>query len=233
MSKLVSLLVPTRGRVTRLANSLISLEQTVFDPSRVEVLVRADDDDIDTRYFLEHNQWQFEVKSFFGPRGNGYADLHLMYGELCKESTGRFLFLWNDDANMLTRDWDSCIATKDDGKLKFLRSDVSDTRGRDHDLFPIVHRSYYDTLGHYSLSAHNDTYIRAVFEPLPEAVDYVPITVQHSALELIAQGDKTSIDAKQCWPTTKGLWGSPEVQNGLKADVAKLRELLKQQALAG
>jgi hypothetical protein len=226
---LVSLLMPTRGRVDHLQKSLASLQQTVSDPSRIEVLIRIDSDDQDTLSFLHRENRPYRTKALIGNRGNGYADLHLFYNQLCSIAMGRFLFLWNDDATMLSNGWDDEIARHDDGKLCYLRSAVSDSRGRDSYLFPIVHRSYYEALGHYSRSAHNDTYVCSIFQALPGTFRDTNIVVGHSALELIKAGDKTSMEAKQWWPTTKGLWGSPEVQQGLQDDIAKLQDLLKQQ----
>jgi hypothetical protein len=227
---LASLLLPTRGRVQHLAKSLASLEATVTDPTQIEVLVKVDDDDAQTLRYLQNDWHSFRIAVVNTPRGNGYADLHKYCNMLCEMSQGRFLFLWNDDAEMRTQGWDIEIAQHDDGKLCYLNSRVSDTRGRDSYLFPIVHRSYFEALGRYSMSAHNDTYVYQVFKDFPQLFRQTEIVVHHNALELIAQGDRTSMDAKALWPTTKGLWNGSLVQNSLKEDVAKLAELVKQQA---
>jgi hypothetical protein len=230
-TKLVSLLLPTRGRVSRLDASIKSLMETVNNTDNVELLVRADSDDAVTLTYLQNlvTTPGFNIKTIVKPRGKGYADLHVYCNELCSISSGRFLFLWNDDATMLTPNWDSEISKHDDGKMCSLLSGVEDSRGRDNFLFPIVHRSYYDALGRYSASAHNDTYVHAVCKNFPQIFRRTNIIVQHSAIELIAAKDKTSMEGKACWPETKGLWGQPELENALRTDTAKLAELLKQQ----
>lgn len=226
---LVSMLLPTRGRLKKLDESLASLEDTVSTSSNVEVVLRVDADDTQTLDFLRTNPRTFDMSIIVGPRGNGYADLHLMYDAMCARARGQFLFLWNDDAVMKTANWDLELAKHDDGKLYYLRSKVTDSRGRDSFLFPIVHRSYYDTLGHFSLSPHNDTYLHSVFNRLSDAFRTTEIVIDHRALELLNSNDQTSLEASQCWPMTKADWGSSKVQNGIADDVAKLTELLKQQ----
>lgn len=223
------MLLPTRGRLKKLDESLSSLEATVSSSSNIEVVARVDEDDVQTLDFLRSNPRTFDVSIIVGSRGNGYADLHLMYNAMCARARGRFLFLWNDDAVMKTADWDLELAKHDDGKLCYLRSKVSDSRNRDSFLFPIVHRSYYDTLGHFSLSPHNDTYVHSVFTRLPGTFRGTNIVVDHRALELLQENDQTSVEASSCWPATKADWGSDRVQNGIADDSTKLAELLKQQ----
>lgn len=229
-ARLVSLLLPTRGRVEKLEESLRSLEETVSCAADVEVLIRADEDDIATVQHLAISRYKFHVGVFVGPRHNGYADLHTYYNELCEFANGRFLFLWNDDATMVTEGWDLQLATHDVDKLCYVKSRIRDGRGRDRWLFPIVHRSYYELLGHFSLSAHNDTYVYSVFSNFPATFCDTDITIHHHALENLKQKDTTTLEAKQWWSTTKALWDSEEVQNGLRADVQKVHELLKQQS---
>jgi len=226
-SKLVSVMVPTRRRTALLKRSLESLRATCDLPfnDQIEVIVRCDDDDKETQEFLMENKdlWTTLVH---GPRGAGYADLHVMYNEMCHLATGRFLFLWNDDAIMLTPGWDLELARHDDGKLCYLTSGLHDGRGRDQFLFPIVHRSYYDVLGVFSRSAHNDTYVYSVFKHFPYTFRSTEITIQHDALQI---NDVTSMEAKSHWHHTKSHWDSLEVQQGLATDVARLGQWLKQQ----
>lgn len=227
----VSVMVPSRGRVELLKRSLESLLNTcdLALNRQVEIIVRVDDDDKETERFLLHNTHLFTTM-ITGSRGKGYADLHNMYNEMCRMARGRFLFLWNDDATMLTPGWDLEIAAHTDDKLCYLRSWVADTRGRDQFLFPIVHRSFYDVLGHFSLSAHNDTYIFAALKRWPELFRNTNIVIQHHALET---HDQTSVEAKACWDETKTKWDGPEVQDGLAEDIDRLEWLLKQQESSG
>jgi hypothetical protein len=227
---LVSVMVPSRGRVAHLAKSIDSLRNLATDPKRFEVLVWADDDDQPTMDFVYSPGFIYPsgplTKALIGPRGRGYADLHSFYNRLCGIASGRFLFLWNDDAEMTTTGWDAEIAKHDNGKPCYILSGLKDTRGRDNWLFPIVHRSWFDTMGHFSMSPHNDTYIYNAFTPYPHLFRPSQIVIQHNALQMLH--DTTSREAQQWWPTTKKGWDSPEVQTALRTDITKLGEMVKQ-----
>jgi hypothetical protein len=207
--------------------SLIDLADLKLNQD-IEIIVKCDDDDVATSRWLESHPELYSVYTS-GPRGNGYADLHLMYNQMCVLSRGKFLFLWNDDAVMLTPGWDLEIAQHDDGKPCYLLNGLVDGRGRDSFLFPIVHRSWYEVTGHYSASPHNDTYIYNAFRPFPQLFRLTNINIQHDALQNL--NDLTSKEAQKWWPVTKKGWDSPEVQNALAEDIKRLGELVKQLGL--
>ena len=217
---LVSMLLPCRGRHEGTRQSLASL-LLASDPSRIEVLVRADDDDPLTAQIMQE-QWPFQVKTIVGPRGNGYADLHLMYNELAAQARGRFLFLWNNDAVITTQDWDSMLEPFDDGKLRYFHVKVTPD---DQVLsFPIVHRSYQDCLGRYSAWAHNDSYVHAVLQPFFDQGVYqdVGITVHHYINEYLEAKDAPSIEGRAQWSVTRPVRRTSEYQRELASDRAKV-----------
>jgi hypothetical protein len=220
---LVSVLLPTRGRVDKLRSSLDSLENTVMNPENVEVLIKVDDDDIETINYVDSMTRKFRFEKIVGPRGGGYSELHNMYNRLCAHSRGRFLFLWNDDALMLTPCWDVELIQHDDGKLCYVISGVNDVRGTDSFLFPIVHRKWYELTGHFSMSAHNDTYVYQAFSKFPHLFRKSAIIIKHHALELLSNQDKTSVEGRNWWSVTKQLWDSEMVQGPLRQDI----ELIK------
>jgi len=228
VSKLVSVMVPSRNRVPLLQRSLETIAKLAQDTTRVQVIVRTDDDDTGTHDWLRAHPDLVNTVCV-GPRGRGYADLHNMYTDMCQNAQGRFLFLWNDDAEMMTTHWDEEIAKHDNGKPCYLLSGLQDTRGRDSYLFPIVHRSWFEATGRFSASPHNDTYIFHAFKPYPQLFLATGITIKHHALQLLH--DQTSREAQQWWPVTKKGWDSPEVQNALAMDTAKLGQLVKQHGL--
>src|SRR5678816_3444673 len=56
---LMSVLVPTRQRVSQLARMLDSLYSTAAEPSRVEVMARVDYDDDESRQYLAFREVPF------------------------------------------------------------------------------------------------------------------------------------------------------------------------------
>jgi len=228
---LVSVLVPTRNRVKLLEKSLRSLKDNArLDfKQKIEIIIKLDEDDVATQNWVIQNNAELWTTLLPGPRGRGYADLHVYYNDMCRLARGEFLFLWNDDAEMLTPGWDLEINRQLDGKPCYLQSEVSDIRGRDAFLFPIVHRSWYDSCGHFSMSPHNDTYVFNAFIKYPQLFRKTAIVVRHAALQNLH--DITSLEARGWWPTTKRGWGSPEVQDSLASDIKRLGELVKQYKL--
>jgi hypothetical protein len=209
---------------------LNSINDTVNDHNNIEILIKIDDDDTDTIEFIDsyRSNLRYDIKTVVSNRGNGYADLHLSYDSLCKISSGRFLFLWNDDAKMLTQHWDDELVKHDDNNLYYLQCRAKDYKGLHDGWFPIIHRSYWETLGRYSASAHNDTYINVVTEPfMKDIFRETNIIIEHGALDLISIKDQTSVEAISHWPNTKGIWRDPNFQEVIDKDIEKLRIFLE------
>jgi hypothetical protein len=101
----ISVLIPTRQRLARLATMLDSFEQTTS--GRADLVFRVDDDDVATQEYLRDDaraHWRMVV----GPR-LGYANLPKMYNELYQWSNGDVLMVGNDDMIFKTPNWDRII----------------------------------------------------------------------------------------------------------------------------
>jgi hypothetical protein len=178
----ISILLPTRKRFDLMLNSIRSLYQKAKHPSDIELMIWLDDDD------LESIQRQDEIKEitenykiFVGDRERGYADLHLFVNKLCKESTGEFLMLWNDDATMTTEYWDVEIMNYwGETKLLLLNSNHKEC----HWAFPVLSRDIYDAIGHFSLNCHNDTWIYRVCSALQLDTFLPSIQVFHDRADM-------------------------------------------------
>ena len=221
---LVSMLLPCRGRYEGTRQSLESLKLAA-DPSRIEVLVRADEDDVQTVEIMKE-PWPFQVKTFVGPRGRGYADLHHMYNQLAAGAAGKFLFLWNNDAVIMTPSWDQLLVPFDDGKLRYFHVKVTPD---DQILsFPIVHRSYQDCLGRYSAWAHNDSYVHAVLQPFFGQGVYqdVNIHVHHMINDYLAAGDTPSVEGRAQWSVTRPVRRTAAYASDLASDRDKVARWL-------
>jgi hypothetical protein len=98
----ISVLCPSRGHPDLLARSVSSLrELAAVTP---EILVAADDDDPGT----------IGAATALGTRvlvsgRAGYDRLHEYYQRLAGMARGDWLLVWNDDAVMLTPEWDAVI----------------------------------------------------------------------------------------------------------------------------
>lgn len=99
----VSVLIPTRGRVPRLRTLLDSYRETASRENS-ELIFKVDDDDIETRVFLEGIE-----RCIVGSRLNGYKSTPEFFNLLAAFATGDVFISGNDDMVFRTRDWAGAI----------------------------------------------------------------------------------------------------------------------------
>ena len=100
------------------------------------------------------------VRYLVGPRGLGYSELHVFYNEICESSDADWFFLMNDDG-IHSIGWDKQLKEVKDYVV--LEPRTSNGRGwQKGNIFPIMHRKIYETLGHFSVCNMNDCYISNV-----------------------------------------------------------------------
>ena len=168
---LVSILLPTRGRLESLEKSVKSLIDNAIEPEKVEILMRIDDDDEVSLSNMEKiKNLHTHTQVIVGSRHKGYQSLHTFCNELAEQATGKWLFIWNDDAIMISEGWDFTFSDlESEGKAPALIQ-----VGEKHKYspesqplfttpFPIINKIVYEKLGHISPSYYNDTYVGLVF----------------------------------------------------------------------
>lgn len=107
---LVSILLPTRSRLQGLLTAVDSLWSLAKNKSNIEFIFKVDDDDKDTINAINKISSLIpNCKKIVSPRGRGYLDLHKWINQMCSIASGDWLFLFNDDARMITQDWDYII----------------------------------------------------------------------------------------------------------------------------
>lgn len=90
----------------------------------------------------------------------GYGSLHFFYKECAMHASGKLLLLWNDDARMMTQDWDrklwQATATRREQGLHGFW-----TLSNNHwpYAFPVITRSVTERLGAFARFSYNDAYI--------------------------------------------------------------------------
>lgn len=188
---MISVLVPSRNRPTLLRESLSSLGYGDF-----ETLVYIDNDDPSRREYMEVPT----TYTLVGKR-HGYPGLQHYINELCKLASGDWLFLWNDDALMKTPDWWKKVPETD--KPEVINFDANPL----NNLFPLVSRQMYETLGHFSLSPHNDSWVQDIANKLGIHTHVPGVEVYHRRMEL---NDKTKFETQSAYATTSpaydGMW---------------------------
>lgn len=216
---MISVLLPSRGRVYSLLRSVHSLREHATLPDKLEILVGYDSDDQQTGQMARSQGCQ--AVEF---QRQGYSKLHVYVNELTALAAGQWLLLWNDDATMLTSGWDSTVRLYDSRKPQVLS--LSST-GFGHDLscFPVVSAVLPQLLGHWSLSPHCDTWMQDIGR---EARCYqeLPIEVYHDRFDLTGGHFDQTWREGQAGYQSKDYYG-PKLTEARKRDIAKVRAALR------
>lgn len=151
---MISIFLNSRGRVQRLQALFNSIIKTTKDLNNIEVLIRIDNDDIETINFSRFNIYPFEVKYFIGPRPQ---NLITSYNELASKCVGDYLFVLNDDVDILTEGWDEEVRKIPSNEIWLLSAhdtsvDKTNTVNREdnnYGSFLIHTRASYEALGYF------------------------------------------------------------------------------------
>ena len=164
-TKLVTMIIPSRRRFNSLLKSIESIINTASDISNVEITIRFDYDDDESLSRLNELPFdKVDIYVIIGERFRGYIDLNKYINECCEISRGDFLFLFNDDSQIQSNGWDDVIEEYRD-KIVVLNPKTGDDAD-DINTFPVISRKMFEITGHFSLQAHNDTWVSEVGEKL-------------------------------------------------------------------
>lgn len=214
-----SLILNTRKRVPLLKSLLESIQRKTHDLSKVEVLIRFDDDDKDTEVFKMVNQARngnldekFPFKFYIGPRNR---NLHKNINFLAKESKGRFIFVLNDDTEILTNNWDSRALEninsfkvdnniKDDIIYGFTHdTSVDKATGKNYASFPIISKQAVNVLGFFMheefVGLGADAAIFRVYKCIERVVDTKIALdhIYHNSFQKIMNPDLVAMEMRQ------------------------------------
>lgn len=189
----VAVLLPTRARTDSFTRSVASLIDLAHDLDRIEFVIAIDSDDkIGHTHFSEVIQPLLDKKKVCYTavefESLGYAGLNRYYNELAKLADADWLFVWNDDAVMNTKNWDQVISNYT-GQFRLLK--VHTHKEHPYSIFPIVPRTWFELMGH--LSRHQ--MIDAELSQIAFCVDLmqvIDIDVTHDQSELTGLDDDTS-----------------------------------------
>ena len=220
--KVVSVMLPSRGRPDSLRAALRSLAETCSNPKQVEVLIRLDDDDTQTLAIQDSLVAEcapIDLRIIVGPRGNGYKDLQVYFNELAAAARGDFLFLFNDDARIKTKGWDKQVAAHR-GKLSILHPNAV---GADLNVFPVVHRKIVELLGYFSLEPFCDApmFFIAHYCGIRVHLPSVVITHLHGETK-----DKTYTEASSAYPELMTILADPTKVRIRRSNVMRILRYL-------
>ena len=210
---MISVLCPTRMRPGALKRSLDSLLETANGPLEFQLAV-DNDDPTDYSQFGAYSPYKgrvLHVERF------GYAQLHDYYNLLAERATGDWLLLWNDDALMATPGWDDIVRSHEP-KCVLSPHTVHDPLC----TFPIVPRRFVETIGHFSLNAHCDSWWQMIAERLGILV-WPDIRVDHRRADVTGENND-SVYSERVYQTAE--FESEEMREARGVDALKLLTVL-------
>lgn len=181
----IAVLLPTRSRTGPLTESVTSLINQAANLDRIQFIFGFDEDDtVGLSHFetviqplLEQHSASYEAQVF---ESMGYAGLNRYYNHLGQSADADWLFIWNDDAVMDTRHWDSVIESYT-GQFKLLK--VHTHNEHPYSIFPIVPRAWYDLFGHFSRHQMIDAELSQMAFVL-DLMQVIDVHVTHNQVEL-------------------------------------------------
>lgn len=137
---MISILLPTRGRPERCRRTVRLLRDLAARPGEIEILIRHDHDDPAPPLSAQDTSLLEAVKVYAGPR-HGYAGAHHYYNELAAAARGDWLFVWNDDTEILTPGWDAKLCEAPPFCVQWPRRNTTATTDF---TFPVIGRPVYE-----------------------------------------------------------------------------------------
>lgn len=204
--------MPSRERIELVHKSLESLGEGSY-----EVLIGVDKDDPQIKQY--RNIKSKYVKLFEYDRF-GYGKLWEYYNALAKESSGDWIFLWNDDAVLEKPGWIDVITNYNHQKPLVLNP-----YHPIDNLFPIISRKWYDTIGHFALNTHVDSWVQDIGVQTNTQIHILGVSIKHEGEKM---NDTTHAKAREVMKDTSAEHRSPEMQT-IREEEAKIivKQLLK------
>ena len=192
----ISILLPTRKRTTACQESLQSLLDNATHKNHIEILLGIDEDDSESLQWFNSDQFAKFIDKYpktcyriwTTPR-LGYLNLNQYVNHLAGMATGTHLMFWNDDAHMLTKNWDKHIHNNKDfwGCLRMPCVNMEHPFA----LFPIIPKSWIGVFGCVSPVNHSDWWVYMVTQPLRRLID-IPVHVQHNRADVNGENNDST-----------------------------------------
>lgn len=224
---LASIILPTRGRVKWFRECVDSLHSLAKNQRHLEYVVKVDSDDAPSIEAAMALSKIVPVRLMITPRGKGYMELHQMVNELSALARGDWLFIWNDDARMLTQDWDDILLHADPSKVPgwkgspdvcLLAPTVVEREASWE--FPILRRKVFQILGRFSMTYSNDSWIYWVMNGIGAGCILNDMRVTHFQNEI---EDQTKTEGRVYSEKFQHTLNTPETEAWRAADQTILK----------
>ena len=229
---IITVLLPTRGRTEVLKRSLETLVSKARVTKRIEIILGLDDDDDDVKKYIEDEIAPYLREHEIECRANifkplGYENLHTYGNTLAGSSTGEWLFFWNDDALMVSDNWDDEI-TKYNGQFKLL-APRDNHGGHPYAILPIVPKDWFRLMDHLSQNAQNDAWLSHIAYML-DIFERIDVEFIHDRADITGNNDDETFQNRKYMegnPDDPRDFGHPDMQNARVRSAYKISWFLE------
>lgn len=123
--KRISLIFPSRDRLSFIHELMESLHRTTRNPQDIEILIAIDNDDEEMALIfksLEEMYNLFSMKFYSVPRSEHFVEDYVNF--LARKAEGRWIIPINDDSVFMTKEWDTQSAEAMEGKATEFGDDL-------------------------------------------------------------------------------------------------------------
>ena len=186
--KTISILTPSRNRPQRLDTFVRSIYETADKPERIEILNYIDNDDPAINEYKKYEDTYvselYELLNFrnlYGPP----ISVSKSWNEIAKMSLGDILIMGNDDLIYRTKYWDTTLENElrkypDNVYCAWFEDKIN---GPKHCAFPIISRTWYDTVGYFAPGVfnfgYNDTWVFDIAKKVGRTHFIKDVVVEH------------------------------------------------------
>ena len=189
-----TLFLNSRGRPKQLLHLIETYDYNAKYPELIEMFIRCDEDDLPTIEALKDldKRGTFQFKVIVGPRPYNLATT---MNEMALMGKGQYLFILNDDSEMVTKDWDELVLIRiaEYKKLNNIKDDilyvsipdnsVDKIRGLHYASFPIISRAAVQVMGFFLYECFvglgGDSAIHRVFDKIDRVVMMDDVYIDH------------------------------------------------------
>ncbi len=218
---LVSILIPCRpGRPDLITSCLQSLVDKTKDKSRLEVCIKIDENDTLTREVVYRFKDRLEIKLFPMDGSRGIDDLAVYTNMLACHATGKLIWWWSDEVQVLNFGWDEFLAAYESFSDKFALffPPWGNVFG---DTYPMITRRWLSTTARFTGHPCLDTWVVSI-------ADRIPGIVARAFLSGVQIKDTKFTRETTVESSSKLLvdFNSPEVQAELEKDIEKIKNVV-------
>ncbi|NBV06465.1 MAG: hypothetical protein EBS06_04425 [Proteobacteria bacterium] len=239
-----SVVLATRSGATEFSGPLKLLKDMrnqMSDPNNFEIIIRGDDDDEKLPEFqklIEAEKFPFRTVVISGSRSRGYDDLHKFYNEcfVYLSPQTQFIFSLPEDVEIQVDHWDKFLIDEyESAKSQFkhpvftmhqslLPGDSNyDSCLENPDSFPIYSKEWICSVGGFSHTGANDSWIQAVHHFL---VNDHGLMIRHFLSRLVFLRNTDSHDS-----VASVRWANARLRNHELMRRSRVKAMIKIQAL--